>query len=138
MSTLVLYDRLLNQCEGEQVLLFNLRRNEIVCYDKNVVRPKLRKLTSEELVLIDIALELYFPARADWSLRQGDGDSDEVREMKAELEREERAYFRAHAGDRFKTDEDWANEYLASDDPNERETGRMIMAQVRVDRESKK
>ena len=131
-----MYDKLLNRPERDDVLLFNLKRNEILPYVKEIVRPKLRNLVKVEFDLIDFALDRYFLAWAVWSEKQNATDSEEIGKIKRELAREEERYFRAHAADRFKTEEDWAIEYLESSDPNERETGRMLIAQLNAKKDA--
>lgn len=126
-SSLVIYDHSLRNHDPDEVLLFNLKRNEILRYRKEIVRKKVRGLLREEYCLLQYARDQYFPAMSAWSKRPPKIDSEEIEETKKEMRREQRLYEAEHAGDRFKTHEDWANEYLQSDDSALRDLGRRML-----------
>jgi len=57
---LILWDRAVEDTPQNEVRLFHFARNELVYYEKKIVRAKLRPLDSQELNLIPAAVTAYF------------------------------------------------------------------------------
>lgn len=84
----------------DRVLLFNLLKDEVVAYDRALVRGKLRSLEPDEMFLVETLVERYWRARRVFvkmceELQRAERDDEDLSD--AEIAEQE----------------EWANEMLA-------------------------
>jgi hypothetical protein len=130
-SSVVVYDRREDRPGVQEVQLYHLKRDAVVVYDKATVRPKLRDLEGPEYGLREFALASYFTMLAKFDHEKEAAIPEEIRRLRAQWQAEAELYEEEHAGDRFKTEEDWAVEYVQSDDPETRELGERMLRMLR-------
>ncbi len=68
-STPVVVDQRLETGNPETLYLFNLKRNEILTYNRGIVEPKLRELRNDEAGLVQDLKNAYAKARRSFKFR---------------------------------------------------------------------
>lgn len=68
-STPVVIDQRLETGNPETLYLFNLKRNEILTYNRSIVEPKLRELSDDEAGVVQDLKNSYAKARRGFKFR---------------------------------------------------------------------
>jgi hypothetical protein len=113
-STPVILDQRMDTGNPETLYLFNLKRNEILTYNRGIVGPKLRELRDDEAAVVPELKGAYAKARRGLKLRSEPAAAPATRRHKAVNDRGA-----ADAADDFSdigiefepvTDDDWGDE----------------------------